>query len=60
MIITLKSTIDALAAGNCVIAKPSESAAASMHAMEKLFNEYMDKNFFVCLSGGMEIGKKLT
>ena len=60
VIITLKACVNAIAAGNCVVAKPSESAPQSMFAMCKLFDEYMDKNFFVCLAGGLEIGKKLT
>lgn len=44
--LTLQPFIIAVAAGNCCLIKPSEGAPESMFAMKKLFDEYMDPDFF--------------
>ena len=50
--ISIMSVVAAIAAGNCVILKPSEVAPNAMFALKKLFDEYMDDKYFVCLTGG--------
>lgn len=44
----------AIAAGNCVILKPSELAAESSGAIKKLFDQYMDKRNLKLMQGFSE------
>ena len=44
----------AIAAGNCVIVKPSEIAAATSNIIAKLLPEYLDKECFQVVEGGVE------
>ena len=46
--------IAAIAAGNCVILKPSEIAHHTMTLMAKLFNENFDDHFFYTYEGGID------
>ena len=44
----------AIAAGNCVIVKPSEIAGATSNVIAKLMPEYLDKECFQVVEGGVE------
>ena len=52
--LTLSPAIAAIAAGNTVIAKPSEIAANTMQAMAKIINENFNPEVFYCMEGGIE------
>jgi acyl-CoA reductase-like NAD-dependent aldehyde dehydrogenase len=41
----------AIAAGNCVILKPSELASHTSGVLKKLFDNYMDPEFYQCIEG---------
>lgn len=47
--VTIQPAIAAIAAGNCVMLKPSELAPHSSNTMKKLFDKYMDssKSFII-------------
>jgi aldehyde dehydrogenase (NAD+) len=45
--------VGALAAGNCVLVKPSELAANSASLLEKLWPKYFDTNFVTLVNGGV-------
>ncbi|CAD8103165.1 unnamed protein product [Paramecium sonneborni] len=50
----------AIAAGNCVILKPSELAPHSSQVMYKLVDKYLDKSCYAVIQGGVEVSKKIT
>ena len=50
----------AMAAGNCVVLKPSELAPHSSHVLKELFDKYLDPRFYRCVEGKVEIAKSLT
>ena len=50
----------AIAAGNCVILKPSEMAPNASKIIVELFEKYLDKNCFRCLEGKVEVAINLT
>jgi aldehyde dehydrogenase (NAD+) len=56
----LPFTAVAIAAGNCVIAKPSEFAPYSSHVLKKLYDKYLDPRFYRCVEGKVEVGRALT
>lgn len=41
----------AIAAGNCVVLKPSELAPHSSHVLKELFDKYLDPRFYRCIEG---------
>lgn len=42
----------AMAAGNCVILKPSEMAPHTSNVLKKLVESYLDKGCYFCIEGG--------
>lgn len=50
----------AIAAGNCVILKPSEIAPHSSKVMADLVNNYLDKSCYAVIEGGVEVSKTIT
>jgi aldehyde dehydrogenase (NAD+) len=57
---TIAAFISGIAAGNCVIIKPSEFAPATSHVMRKLFENYLDKRYYRCIEGAVQTAIKLT
>lgn len=49
----------AIAAGNCVILKPSEMAPATSKVVVELFEKYLDKNCYRVLEGKVEVSKAI-
>jgi len=58
--LSLIPAIGAIAAGNCVILKPSESAEATSHLMAELIQKYFDEPFFSVLEGDKEVATTLV
>ena len=50
----------AIVAGNCVIAKPSELAPMTSAVMKKVFDEFLDQRFYRCIEGRLQVSIKLT
>ncbi len=50
----------AIAAGNCVIVKPSELAPHTSGIIKKLFDNYMDPDYYQCIEGRVEVAKAVT
>jgi aldehyde dehydrogenase (NAD+) len=57
--LSLVPLISAIAAGNCVIIKPSEIAQASARIIEKLVHENLDSRFFRVFTGDALIAQEL-
>lgn len=55
----LSSMVGAIAAGNAVVAKPSESAPATSAALAKLIPQYVDSELIVVVEGGVEESTRL-
>ncbi|MEO1761247.1 MAG: aldehyde dehydrogenase [Cyanobacteria bacterium J06629_18] len=51
--------IGAIAAGNCVILKPSEIAVNTSNLIAEIFNQYFDKSYLAVVEGGVETSQKL-
>lgn len=60
----VKPVIYAIAAGNCVLAKPSEVSANTSAALKRMFDKYMAENdgqqTVLCIEGGVEVGKYMN
>ncbi|KAK9508215.1 hypothetical protein O3M35_007928 [Rhynocoris fuscipes] len=52
--ITLTPTVGAIAAGNCVVMKPSELAPATAQLLNELVPKYLDQECFPVVLGGPE------
>ncbi|KAK0177982.1 hypothetical protein PV328_001972 [Microctonus aethiopoides] len=52
--LTLAPAIGAIAAGNCVIMKPSEVAPATAEVLERLIPKYLDTECYHLLTGGVK------
>lgn len=50
----------AIAAGNCVVAKPSEMAPHTSKVICELFDKYLDKECFRVIEGQIEVAKAIT
>ncbi|KAL4426290.1 hypothetical protein ABPG74_018707 [Tetrahymena malaccensis] len=50
----------ALAAGNCVVLKPSELAPYTSNCIQKLFTNYMDKTAYRCIEGQVQVSINIT
>jgi aldehyde dehydrogenase (NAD+) len=50
----------AIAAGNCVILKPSELSSHSSGIIKKLFDNYLNPDFYQCIEGRIEVAKAVT
>ena len=53
--LTLAPLVAAIAAGNCVVVKPSENAPATARLLAELIGHYLDADAFVVLEGGPEV-----
>ncbi|KAL3841735.1 hypothetical protein ACJMK2_019840 [Sinanodonta woodiana] len=51
--LTLLPMIGAIAAGNCVVLKPSEMATATAELLEALLPKYLDNECIRCVNGGV-------
>ena len=51
-LVTLSPLVGAIAAGNCVILKPSELAANAAAAIAKMVEQYLDRSCFRVVLGG--------
>ena len=56
---TISPIINAIAAGNCVIMKPSEVSAASSTIFKKICEEFLDTRFYRCVEGSIATSDKL-
>ncbi len=52
--------ISAIAAGNCVVLKPSELATASETLIKELVEKYLDQDCFRVITGGREVAQTLV
>jgi aldehyde dehydrogenase (NAD+) len=57
--VTIGPALSALAAGNCVVVKPSELSPASAKVMERIFGR-LDQQGVRCVTGGPEVSAALT
>lgn len=58
--LALPFTAVAIAAGNCVVMKPSEAAPHTSNVLKKLYDRYLDRRFYRCVEGKVEVAKALT
>lgn len=56
---TLNYVACAIAAGNCVVLKPSEAAGHSSKLLAKLFKIALDERFYRCIEGKVEVAKAI-
>lgn len=49
----------AIAAGNCVVLKPSELAPSTSNVLNELFTKYLDSSCFRVIEGKVEIAKNI-
>lgn len=52
--LNLTPLIGAIAAGNCVVLKPSELAPHSAMVIKKIMDEYLDPDCYVCVNGALD------
>lgn len=52
---TMKPLIQAIAAGNCVIVKPSEHSPQSSAAIKKFCDKYLDPEYIVVIEGAVDV-----
>lgn len=57
--LSMTPLIGAVAAGNCVVLKPSESAPATAAVLEKMVSEVFDPGHVCVVQGAVETGKAL-
>ncbi|KAG6000609.1 hypothetical protein E4U21_005282 [Claviceps maximensis] len=57
--LNLTPLIGAIAAGNCVVLKPSELAPHSAMILGRIFDDYLDRDCYVCVNGDVEQTKHL-
>ncbi len=50
----------AIAAGNCVLLKPSEMASHSSGVIKKLFDKYLNPAYYQGLEGRVEVAKAVV
>ena len=56
---TLGPLVGAIAAGNCVLVKPSELSSNTSRAIKSLMDKYLDPDCYHCVEGGIEVAKAL-
>ncbi|KAL3274613.1 hypothetical protein HHI36_015994 [Cryptolaemus montrouzieri] len=54
LLLTLGPLVGALAAGNCVVLKPSEISQATSNLLSKSLTKYLDKETFYVVQGGVQ------
>ncbi|APT74692.1 aldehyde dehydrogenase [Thermosipho melanesiensis] len=57
--LSLVPLVGAIAAGNCVVLKPSEYSENVSKVLEKIISETFQNNYVRVINGGVEISKKL-
>ncbi len=57
--LTLTPLISAIAAGNCVVLKPSRYSSNSSAVIKEMIEDVFDSNFITTYEGGSEINQKL-
>lgn len=57
--LSMLPSITALAAGNCVILKPSEMPSRTSHVMATLINDHFDSNYFCVVEGDAPVTTEL-
>lgn len=60
LLLMINPVAQAMVAGNCVIAKPSELAPKTSAVLKKLFDEFLDQRFYRCIEGKVQVSIKLT
>lgn len=58
--LVLNPMITAIAAGNCVLVKPSEQAPECSAYLKKLLDKCLDPRFYRCFEGGVKTSIKLS
>jgi len=56
---TLPYVCSSIAAGNCVVVKPSELAPNTSKAIVQLFEKYLDKDCFAVVEGGSKVAAEI-
>lgn len=56
----LGPVISAIAAGNCVILKPSEVAPFTAKAVKDLFDRFLDRTAYACVNGAVNVAIRTT
>uniref|UniRef100_A0A7S2ZJZ1 Aldehyde dehydrogenase n=1 Tax=Rhodosorus marinus TaxID=101924 RepID=A0A7S2ZJZ1_9RHOD len=51
--------VNALAAGNCVVVKPSELAPKASATLKKVLDKYLDPEAFAVIEGGADVAEEL-
>jgi aldehyde dehydrogenase (NAD+) len=57
---TVMPIVWAIAAGNCILVKPSELAPHSSNVIKKLVEKYLDPEAIVCIEGGPQVATTLV
>lgn len=60
LLLMISPVSQAIIAGNCVIAKPSELAPKTSNLIKKVFDEFLDNRFYRCVEGRVQVAIKLT
>lgn len=58
--VNLKPMINAIAAGNAVVVKPSELAPGSSKAIKNLVEKYLDNRFYRVIEGDVSVAIEIT
>ena len=56
----LPPVASAIAAGNCVVMKPSELSPCTSNVLKELFDKYLDKDCYQCIEGQIETSKAIV
>ena len=59
-VVTIKPLIQAIAAGNCCVLKPSELSPVSSDAIEKLVTKYLDPRCYRVILGDARVAQQLN
>lgn len=59
-IVTLKPLCQAITSGNCVVIKPSEMGPYSSSAIKALIDNFLDKDCFAVIEGGIDVAIEIT
>ena len=58
-VVTLKPLVQAIAAGDCAVIKPSEMAPFASAAIKSLVENYLDKDCFTVIEGGVDVASQI-